>query len=211
MAIDNNRNTLSSSKSKLIEKIANLIDEKKLPMVSEILDESSEEIRIVVEPRSRNLQPEMLMETLFKLTDLEIKVPLNLNFIDKENIPGVRPLKDTLKLWLEHRNEVLIRRTNFRYEKIAKRINIFDGYLVVFKNLDRVILIIREEDDPKKVLMKEFKLNELQVNSILDMRLRSLRRLEEIELKKEMSDLLEESKELKLLLKVKLCSKRNCF
>tara|TARA_B100002051_G_scaffold275543_1_gene319950 strand:- start:1135 stop:3339 length:2205 start_codon:yes stop_codon:yes gene_type:complete len=190
-------------KSKLIEKIANLIDEKKLPMVSEILDESSQEIRIVIEPRSRNLRPEMLMETLFKLTDLEIKVPLNLNFIDKENLPGVRPLKDALKLWLDHRNEVLIRRSNFRYEKISKRINILDGYLVVFKNLDRVIMIIREEEEPKKVLMKEFKLNELQVNSILDMRLRSLRRLEEIELKKEMSDLVLESRELKLLLESK--------
>ncbi len=190
-------------KSKIIEKIANLIDEKKLPMINEILDESSEDIRIVIEPKSKNLYPEILMETLFKLTDLEVKIPLNLNFIDSNNMPGVRSLRETLKLWLDHRNEVLIRRTNFRLEKTSKRINILNGYLIVFINLERIIMIIREEDDPKSILMKEFKLNEIQVHSIMEMRLRSLRKLEEIELRKERTKLLEDSKDLKLLLKSK--------
>ena len=187
-------------KGKVIEKISNLIDEKKLPLLSEISDESAEDIRVVLEPRSRNISPEMLMETLFKQTDLEVRVPLNLNFIDKDLSPGVRSLKETLCLWIDHRTEVLVRKSKFRLKKISERINILNGYLIVFINLDEVIKIIREEDDPKSSLMKVFDLNEIQVNAILEMRLRSLRKLEEIELKQERENLLNEQQALSNLL-----------
>ena len=187
-------------KGKVIEKISNLIDEKKLPLLSEISDESAEDIRVVLEPRSRNISPEMLMETLFKYTDLEVRVPLNLNFIDKDLSPGVRSLKETLCLWIDHRTEVLVRKSKFRLKKISERINILNGYLIVFINLDEVIKIIREEDDPKSSLMKVFDLNEIQVNAILEMRLRSLRKLEEIELKQERENLLNEQQALSNLL-----------
>ena len=191
-------------KGKVIEKISNLMDEKKLPLLSEISDESAEDIRVVLEPRSRNISPEMLMETLFKSTDLEIRVPLNLNFIDKDLFPGVRSLKQTLSLWIEHRIEILQRKSKFRLKKISERINILNGYLVVFINLDKVIKIIREEDEPKIYLIKAFDLNELQVNAILEMRLRSLRKLEEMQLKMERKNLLIEQKELDLLLNNKI-------
>ena len=190
-------------KSKIIEKIASLIDEKKLPMVSDVSDESAEDIRIIIEPRSRNLNPEMLMEAVFKLTELEIKIPLNLNFIDKNNLPGVRSLKDCLFHWIEHRQEVLVRKSKFRLQKISERINILDGYIIVFLNLDKVLKIIREDENPKFKLMKDFVLNEIQANAILEMRLRSLRKLEEIELKKERSNLSIEQNSLTLLLKDK--------
>ncbi len=183
-------------KSKLIEKIDGLIEEKKIPLISDISDESAENIRIVIEPKNRNVSPELLMESLFKLTDLEAKVHLNLNYLDKKNIPGVRSLKVTLNDWLEHRKEILERKSKFRLNKISDRLEVIDGQIIVYLNLDRVIQIIREEDNPKEILMREFKLNEIQVNSILDMRLRSLRKLEEIELKKEKDNLKFEQKSL---------------
>ena len=183
-------------KSKLIEKIDNLIEDKKIPLVSEIIDESAENIRIVIEPKNRDVSPELLMENLFKLTDLEAKVHLNLNYLDKKNIPGVRSLKVALIDWLEHRKEILERKSNFRLSKIKDRLEIIDGQIIVYLNLDRVIKIIRQEDDPKEVLIKEFKLSEIQANSILDMRLRSLRKLEEIELKKEKNNLISEQEKL---------------
>ncbi len=183
-------------KSKLIEKIDNLVEDKKLPLMSEILDESAENIRIVIEPKNRDVSPELLMENLFKLTDLEAKVHLNLNYLDKKNIPGVRSLKIALIDWLEHRKEILERKSNFRLNKITDRLEVIDGQIIVYLNLDRVIEIIRQEDEPKEVLIKEFKLSEIQANSILDMRLRSLRKLEEIELKKEKNNLLSEQETL---------------
>ena len=136
------------------------------------------------------------MENLYKLTDLEAKVHLNLNYLDKKNIPGVRSLKIALIDWLEHRKEILERKSNFRLNKIKDRLEVIDGQIIVYLNLDRVIEIIRQEDEPKEVLIKEFKLSEIQANSILDMRLRSLRKLEEIELKKEKNNLLFEQETL---------------
>ena len=176
-------------KSRLLEKIAELMENKTLPMLSDIRDESTENIRLVVEPKSRNLLPEMIMETLFKKTDLETRVSLNLNVIDDKNIPGVKSLKETLKCWLDHRQIILQRKSQHRLSQIENRINILNGYITVYLNLDKVIEIIREEDKPKEVLISFFKINEIQANAILDMRLRSLRKLEEIELKKELGSL----------------------
>ena len=187
-------------KSRLLEKIAELMENKILPMLSDIRDESTENIRLVVEPKSRNLSPEMIMETLFKKTDLETRVSLNLNVIDDKNIPGVKSLKETLKCWLDHRQIILQRKTQHRLSQIENRINILNGYITVYLNLDKVIEIIREEDKPKEVLISFFKINEIQANAILDMRLRSLRKLEEIELKKELSNLQNELETLKNIL-----------
>ena len=187
-------------KSRLLEKIAELMENKILPMLSDIRDESTENIRLVVEPKSRNLSPEMIMETLFKKTDLETRVSLNLNVIDDKNIPGVKSLKETLKCWLNHRQIILQRKTQHRLSQIENRINILNGYITVYLNLDKVIEIIREEDKPKEVLISFFKINEIQANAILDMRLRSLRKLEEIELKKELSNLQNELETLKGIL-----------
>ena len=187
-------------KSRLLEKIAELMENKILPMLSDIRDESTENIRLVVEPKSRNLSPEMIMETLFKKTDLETRVSLNLNVIDDKNIPGVKSLKETLKCWLDHRQIILQRKTQHRLSQIENRINILNGYITVYLNLDKVIEIIREEDKPKEVLISFFKINEIQANAILDMRLRSLRKLEEIELKKELNNLQNELETLKGIL-----------
>ena len=187
-------------KSRLLEKIAELMENKILPMLSDIRDESTENIRLVVEPKSRNLSPEMIMETLFKKTDLETRVSLNLNVIDDKNIPGVKSLKETLKCWLDHRQIILQRKTQHRLSQIENRINILNGYITVYLNLDKVIEIIREEDKPKEVLISFFKINEIQANAILDMRLRSLRKLEEIELKKELSNLQNELETLRGIL-----------
>ena len=187
-------------KSRLLEKIAELMENKTLPMLSDIRDESTENIRLVVEPKSRNLLPEMIMETLFKKTDLETRVSLNLNVIDDKNIPGVKSLKETLKCWLDHRQIILQRKSQYRLSQIENRINILNGYITVYLNLDKVIEIIREEDKPKEVLISFFKINEIQANAILDMRLRSLRKLEEIELKKELGNLQNELEMLKGIL-----------
>ena len=187
-------------KSRLLEKIAELMENKSLPMLSDVRDESDENIRLVIEPKSRNLLPEMVMETLFKKTDLEIRISLNLNVIDDKNVPGVKSLKDALKSWLNHRQIILQRKSKFRLAQIEKRINILNGYITVYLNLDKVIEIIREEDKPKEVLISYFSINEIQANAILDMRLRSLRKLEEIELKKELSDLQNELDEINKIL-----------
>ena len=187
-------------KSRLLEKISELMDNKSLPMLSDIRDESTENIRIVIDPKSRNLSPEMIMETLFKKTDLEVRISLNLNVIDDKNVPGVKSLKEALRSWLDHRQIILQRKSNFRLNQIGNRINILNGYITVYLNLDKVIEIIREEDNPKEVLISFFKINETQANAILDMRLRSLRKLEEIELRNELSKLQNEQNNLNEIL-----------
>lgn len=188
-------------KSRLIEKIADLYRAKKLPLLGNILDESAEDIRIVLEPKTRTVDPELLMESLFKFTELETRFSMNLNVLCADGVPRVLGLRDILQNFLDHRHEVLLRRTNFRLEKIARRLEILDGLLICYLNLDEVIRIIREEDDAKGELMKAFGLKELQVEAILNMRLRQLRKLEEIEIKREHKELKAEQKELKALLK----------
>ena len=188
-------------KSRLLEKIAELMESKTLPMLSDIRDESTESVRLILEPKSKNLSPEMIMETLFKKTDLETRISLNLNVIDEKNVPGVKSLKEALKCWLEHRQIILQRKSKYRLNQIENRINILNGYITVFLNLDKVIQIIREEDKPKEVLISFFSINEIQANAILDMRLRSLRKLEEIELKRELNILQDELNNLRNLLK----------
>ena len=187
-------------KSKLIEQIAALINDKKLPILADIRDESDAEIRIVLEPRSRSVDPDMLMESLFRLTELETRISLNLNVLDAQRTPRVMSLKDVLTAWLMHQIEVLIRRSQHRLAKIDDRIELLDGYLIAYLNLDRVIEIIRGEDEPKPVLMAEFGLTDRQTEAILNMRLRSLRKLEEMEIRKERSTLDEERKGLAALI-----------
>lgn len=188
-------------KSKLIEKIADLIQSKKLQVISDVRDESAEDIRLVLEPRSQNIDAAALMETVFKVTDLESRFSMNLNVLDSDGAPKVMGLRDVLQAWLNHRREVLIRRTEFRLEKIARRLEILDGFLIAYLNLDEVIRIIRFEDEPKQQLMKAFKLTDNQAEAILNMRLRSLRKLEEMEIKNEHKALKKEQRELKALLK----------
>ena len=188
-------------KSRLIEKIAELIQTKKLPAVSDIRDESAEDIRLILEPRSGNVDPAALMETVFKLTDLESRFPLNLNVLDASGAPRVMGLREVLQSYLDHRKEVLVRRTKHRLEKIARRLEILDGFLIAYLNLDEVIRIIRYEDEPKAELMKTFKLSDVQAEAILNMRLRSLRKLEEMEIKTEHKQLKAEQKALRALLK----------
>ncbi len=187
-------------KSRLIEKTAELLLAKKLPMLADIRDESAEDIRIVFEPKSRNVEPEMLMEHLFRETDLETRIGLNLNVLNKHNVPGVMNIREALIAFLEHRDDVLVRRTNFRLEKIEHRLEVLGGLLIAYLNLDEVIRIIREEDESKQVLIKTFDLSEVQVEAILNMRLRQLRKLEEMEIRKEDKGLKAERKELKTLL-----------
>ncbi len=188
------------SKSRLIEKIAELFKAKKLPLLGNIRDESAEDIRIVLEPKSRTVDPEILMESLFKVTDLQTRFSLNLNVLNRHNMPKVMNLKEILEAFLEHRFEVLTRRTQFRLGKIAARLEILDGLLVAYLNLDEVIKIIREEDHPKEVMMKRFKITDVQAEAILNMRLRSLRKLEEFEIKKEKKELSKEQAELQSIL-----------
>jgi len=188
-------------KSRLIEKIAELFKEKKLTFLGNIRDESAEEIRIVLEPKNRAVDPEMLMESLFKITDLETRFNMNLNVLDAQGAPRVMNLKDILMSFLEHRLEVLIRRTNYRLGKIAHRLEVLGGLLIAYLNLDEVIRIIRNEDEPKPIMMKKWKLTEVQVEAILNMRLRSLRKLEEFEIRGEHDELSKEEKELRSLLK----------
>ena len=187
-------------KSRLIEKMAEMMQAKKLPALADIRDESAEELRLVLEPKSRRIDPVMMMESLFKLTDLESRVPLNLNVLDSAGAPGVLTLKQALLEWIEHRLVVLQRRSRHRLGKIATRLDVLEGYLVVFLNLDEVIAIIRAEDQPKPVLMERFGLNDTQATAILDMRLRSLRRLEEMELRRERDELVAEQTALTALL-----------
>jgi topoisomerase-4 subunit A len=187
-------------KAKLIERIAELIEQKKVPLLDDVHDESAEDIRIVLTPKSRVVEPELLMEQLFRQTDLESRIPLNMNVLDKGLVPRVMSLKEALQAFVDHRREVLERRSNHRLEKIATRLEVLEGYLAVFLNLDKVIKIIRSEDEPKPVLMKAFKLTENQAEAILNMRLRSLRKLEEMEIRAEHDALTKEQKELKKLL-----------
>lgn len=187
-------------KSKLIEKIAELINAKKLPILADVRDESAEEIRIVFEPKNRTVEDSVLMESLFKLTDLEVRISLNLNVLDKNQTPRVMSLREALEEYLEHRKVVLVKRAEFRLAKIDHRMEVLGGYLIAFLNLDEVIKIIREEDEPKPVLMKRFELSDIQAEAILNMRLRSLRKLEEMELQSEHDALAIEREGLRALL-----------
>ena len=186
-------------KSRLIERMADMLQAKKLSFLADIRDESAEDLRIVLEPKSRRMEPDVVMESLFRLTDLESRVPLNLNVLDADGRPGVMNLRGALNAWLAHRREVLLRRSNFRLGKIATRLEVLEGYLVVYLNLDEVIAIIREAENPRVRLMERFELTETQANAILDMRLRSLRRLEEMALKTERESLIAEQEELTAL------------
>ncbi len=187
-------------KGKLIEGIAELINEKKLPILGDVRDESADDVRIVLEPRSRTVDADTLTESLFRLSDLEVRVPLNLNVLDKHRTPRVMSLQEALAAWVEHQFVVLRRRSEHRLAKIADRLELVAGYIIAFLNLDRVIEIIRTEDEPKPVMMAEFQLTDRQAEAILNMRLRSLRRLEEMELKREQEALEKEKAELEQLL-----------
>jgi topoisomerase-4 subunit A len=187
-------------KTRLVEKIAELIQEKKLPLLGDMRDESAENIRLVLEPKSRTVDPLVLMESLFKLTELEVRFGLNMNVLTAGQIPAVLGLRDVLKHWLEHRQEVLLRRTAHRLEKIEHRLEVLDGYLIAYLNIDEVIRIVRFEDDPKAKLMAKFRLTEVQAEAILNLRLKSLSRLEEQEIKAEHATLSGERRELKALL-----------
>ncbi|MEJ1970819.1 MAG: DNA topoisomerase IV subunit A [Rhizomicrobium sp.] len=187
-------------KAKLIEHIAELLEQKKLPLLDDVHDESAEDIRVVLTPKSRTVEADLLMEQLFRLSDLETRFPLNMNVLDGGTVPKVMSLKEVLQAFVDHRREVLERRSQHRLEKIAARLEILEGYLAVYLNLDKVIRIIRTEDEPKPVLIKAFKLTENQAEAILNMRLRSLRKLEEMEIHAEHDALTKEQKELRRLL-----------
>jgi len=187
-------------KSRLIEKIAELLNEKKLPLVGDVRDESAEDIRLVIEPKSRTVDPELLMESLFRLTELESRIPLNLNVLVKGRIPKVLGLAECLREWLDHLRDVLLRRSNYRKAQIEHRLEVLGGYLIAYLNIDKVIKIIRTEDEPKPVLMKTFKLTDIQAEAILNMRLRSLRKLEEFEIRTEDKNLRAELKGINAIL-----------
>jgi len=183
-------------KAKLIEQIAGLIGDKKLPILADVKDESDEQVRLVLEPRARTVDPDLLLESLYRLTDLEIRFPLNLNVLDATRTPGVMSLKQALSAWLGFQVEVLVRRSQVRIGKIDDRVELLDGFLIAYLNLDRVIEIIRTEDEPKAVMMAEFALSDRQAEAILNMRLRSLRKLEEMEIGRERAALAKERDEL---------------
>jgi len=187
-------------KGKLIEQVAQLIADKKLPILEDVRDESDEQIRIVFVPKSRNVDPDLLKESLYRLTDLEVRFGLNLNVLDAHRTPGVLGLKLLLQEWIIAQIDILIRRSRHRLEKIAARLELVEGYIVAYLNLDRIIEIIRTEDEPKPVMMAEFGLTDRQAEAILNMRLRSLRKLEEMELRQERDGLLAEQAELNKLL-----------
>ncbi len=188
-------------KSRLIEQVAELLLDKKLPLLADIRDESDENIRVVLEPKSRSVDPEMLMASLFKATALESRFSMNMNVLDATRTPRVMGLKEMLQAWLDHRHEVLLRRSDHRLDAIARRLEILSGYLAVFLNLDEVIRIIRIEEEPKPTLIKTFSLTDVQAEAILNMRLRALRKLEEMEIRQEHKKLLGEQKSLQALLK----------
>lgn len=188
-------------KMRLVERIAELMNEKKLPFLADMHDESAEDVRLVFEPRSRSVDPALLMESLFKLTELESRVPLNMNVLIRGRIPKVVGLADALSEWLAHRRDVLLRRSRYRLSQIEHRLEVLGGYLIAYLNLDKVIKIIRNEDEPKPVLMKTFKLSDVQAEAILNMRLRNLRRLEEMEIRGEEKDLRTEKKSLEELIR----------
>ena len=188
-------------KMRLVERIAELINERKLPLLADMRDESAEDVRIVLEPRSRSVDPTLLMESLFKLTELEARVPLNMNVLLRGRIPKVVGLAEVLGEWLTHRREVLLRRSRHRLSEIEHRLEVLGGYLVAYLNIDKVIKIIRKENEPKPVLMKTFKLSDIQADAILNMRLRNLRRLEEMEIRQEDRTLCAEKKGIEELLR----------
>jgi len=187
-------------KSRLIEKIAELVNDKKLPFLADIRDESAEDVRVVFEPRARTIDPVLLMESLFKLTELESRISMNMNVLTAGLVPKVLSLPEALREWLDHRRVVLNRRSQNRLNQIERRLEIVRGLLIVYLDLDRVIKIIREEDEAKQALIKAFTLTDNQAEAILNTRLRSLRRLEEMELKKELADLIDEKAKLDELL-----------
>jgi topoisomerase-4 subunit A len=188
------------AKGKLIEKVAELILAKKLPLLKDIRDESADDVRVVLEPRAGTVDATILMEHMFKLSDLEQRIPLNMNVLDMGVVPRVMNLKQVLSAWLEHRKDVLVRRTQHRLDQIARRLEILDGYIVAYLNLDEVIRIIREEDDAKAELIRAFSLTDNQAEAVLNMRLRSLRKLEEMELRSEHQKLTTEQGQLETLL-----------
>jgi topoisomerase-4 subunit A len=187
-------------KARLVEKIAELLLAKRLPLLKDVRDESADDIRLILEPRARTVEAAILMESLFKLTDLESRFPLNLNVLDKGTVPRVMSLGEALRAWLEHRKVVLVRRTRHRLEAILHRLEVLGGYLIAYLNLDEVIRIIREEDEPKQVMMARWDLTDVQAEAILNMRLRALRKLEEIEIRKEHDALTDEQGHLNALL-----------
>lgn len=187
-------------KSKLIERLAEVIQTKKVPLLADVRDESTEDVRIILEPRARTVDPDMLMGMLFRNSELEIRFSLNMNVLIDGRVPKVCSLKEVLRAFLDHRREVLGRRTRHRLDKIAARLEVLEGYIIAYLNLDRVIEIIRTEDEPKPVLMAEFALSDVQAEAILNMRLRSLRKLEEMELRRERDDLIAERTTLEALL-----------
>ena len=188
-------------KMRLVEHIAELINEKKLPLVADMRDESAEDVRLVFEPRSRSVDPVLMMESLFKLTELESRVSLNMNVLVGGRMPKVVGLAEVLSEWLGHRREVLLRRSRYRLGQIENRLEVLGGYLVAYLNIDKVIKIIRNEDEPKPVLMKTFKLSDVQADAILNMRLRNLRRLEEMEIRNEDKELRAEKKSIESLIR----------
>jgi topoisomerase-4 subunit A len=188
------------SKSRLIEKIAELFKARKLPLLGNIRDESAEEVRIVLEPKSRTIEPELLMESLYKTTDLEARYALNLNVLTTSGVPRVLSLKECLDEYVAHRFEILRRKARHRLGQIVSRLEVLEGLLVAYLNLDEVIAIIRHEDYPKQVLMERFSISDVQAEAILNIRLRALRKLEELEIKREQTELLEEKKELEAIL-----------
>ncbi len=187
-------------KSRLIEKIADLLAQKKLVLLEDIRDESAEDVRLVLVPKSRNVDPEVMMASLFQATDLEVRFPLNMNVLGRDNVPRVMNLRDVLRAFLDHRMEVLVRRSTHRLGKIDHRLEVLEGYLKAYLNLDEVIRIIREEDEPKAELMRVFALTDVQAEAILNMRLRNLRKLEEMEIRGEHATLSEEKAGLVQLL-----------
>lgn len=188
-------------KAKLVERLAELINDKKVPLLGDVRDESAETVRLVLEPKSRAVDPVLLMESLFRLTELELRFSLNMNVLSAGQVPGVLSLRDVLRQWLDHRQVVLVRRSRFRLQKIEHRLEVLDGYLIAYLNIDEVIRIVRFEDDPKAQLIKRFKLTEVQADAILNLRLKSLSKLEEVEIKSEHDKLSKERRDLKSLLK----------
>ena len=187
-------------KSRLIEQVAQLLEDKKLPLLGDIRDESAENVRIVLEPKTRGVEPDVLMATMFRATALESRFPLNMNVLTADRTPRVLSLREVLRQWLDHRQEVLVRRSKHRLTAIERRLEILEGFLAVYLNLDEVIRIIRYEDEPKAELIKAFTLSDVQAEAILNMRLRSLRKLEEMEIRKEHANLTKERKEITTLL-----------
>lgn len=188
------------AKSRLVEKIAELLTARKLAMLGDVRDESTDEVRLILEPKSRNVDPTVLMESLFRQTDLETRAGLNMNVLDADNTPRVMNLREVLQAFLDHRLVVLERRTRHRLEKIARRLEVLEGYLIAYLNLDEVIRIIREEDEPKAVMMARWDLTDAQAEAILNMRLRSLRKLEEITIRQEHDELSAEQADLQDLM-----------